>query len=277
MSSVSSNAVIASVIYLALADMDLFVHQSRTQFDEAEIKSLAENMRTHGQLQPGVVWFDPGRNRYIVICGERRYRALKLNGAATMAVTVIEGELSLSRMLEINISENLQRTDLNPIERGQAFLRLKQAANLTAKEVAERLNVTDAMVSRHIALLDLPSSLQAKVISGELPASVASHLVRLDDEEARRELADRYGAGELSRDGVASEVKQRLKGQHSGANASALALRVEGVAVSFKAGKKQPLTLDALLKAIACLQKAIKTISDSKGDIGMLADSFKAI
>jgi ParB family transcriptional regulator, chromosome partitioning protein len=249
------------ILNLALDDIDLFVHQSRTQIDEKELASLSENIRTHGLLQPGVAWFDPGRNRYILICGERRYRALKRIGATSMAVKVIEGGLTQARMLEINISENLQRSSLNPIERGKAFLRLKQLENITGSMVAERLKVSDAMVSRDISLLDLSASLQERVINGALPASVAALIVRLDSDDARRELADKYGAGELTRDGVGSAVKERLGGKRPASRPQRLACKHEGVSISVTAGK--PLTLETVLAVLDHMKKQAKTLIEA--------------
>jgi ParB family transcriptional regulator, chromosome partitioning protein len=249
------------VLNLALDDIDLFVHQSRTQIDEKELVSLSESLKIHGQLQAGVAAFDSGRNRYILICGERRYRALKRIGATTMAVKVIEGELTQARMLEINISENLQRASLNPIERAKAFLRLKQLESITFSEVAERLSVSNAMVSRDISLLDLPASLQERIISGALPASVAAIIVRLDDDDARRELADKYQAGEVTREGVASVVKEKLTGKRSASKSKRIACKHEGISISVTAGK--PLTIESVISAIEHLKKQAKALIEA--------------
>jgi ParB family chromosome partitioning protein len=247
------------VIQLALDQIDLFVHQSRSVIDEKELDWLAENMRANGQLQAGVAAFDSGRQRYILICGERRYRALKRIGAATMDVGVLEGDLSLSRMLEINISENLQRQDLNPIECAKAFHRLKQLEGLTSRQVAERLRISDAKVSRDLSLLDLSPALQVKVISGALPASVASLIVRLEHDDARRELVEKYESGELTREAIASEVKAARAGQKTG-KPSRVAFRHDGISISV-AG--QALTLEAVNAALDQLKKQAKSLIEA--------------
>ena len=165
------------ILDVPLQDIDFFVNQAREGIDEAELRQLADNIKTNGQLQPGVAWYDAGRGRFILLCGERRFRALKtIAGMTTMCVKVLRGTMTPGQMLQINLAENLQRASLDPIERGKAFRRLMQLENLTASEVAARMSVSNAMVSRDLSLLDLPDFLQHKIASGELPSSVGAHI-----------------------------------------------------------------------------------------------------
>src|SRR5271166_6193462 len=122
--------------------------QSREYFDEGELIALAEDIKQNGQLQAGLAMFDAGRGKHVIICGERRWRAIKLAGLPTMAVRVITGNLTLGRMLAINLSENLQRASLNPVEKAKAFRRLAQLEGISSKQVAERMHVSVATVSR---------------------------------------------------------------------------------------------------------------------------------
>ena len=172
-----------------LEDIDTFVNQCREGFDEAEIGWLAADIKQNGLLHPGVCWFDPGRSRLVLVCGERRYRACKIAGLSTMAVRVIRGNLTLAQMLQINLAENLQQAALSPIERAKAFQRMMRLENLTTTEVAARMNVTISMVLRDLSLLELPEWLQHKVATGELPPSVGAHISRIDDDEIRRAFA----------------------------------------------------------------------------------------
>src|SRR4051794_34179957 len=89
--------------HIPLELIDPCVHQSREDFDEAEEISLSENLKDFGQLQAGVAWFDAGRSRFALICGERRFRALRRAGLPTMAVKVIRGNLTPGQMLAINL------------------------------------------------------------------------------------------------------------------------------------------------------------------------------
>lgn len=261
------------IVHVNLHDIDIFPHQSRELFDDKELANLAEDIKRRGLLQPGVAWLDPGRSRHILVCGERRFRALKLAGMATMAVKVIRGPMTQSQLLEINIAENIQRASLNPIERARSFRRMMQLEGITAHDVAARLKISDATVSRDLSLLDLSPLLQQQVAAGELPSSVASTIARMSDEETRRFLADQFASGALTRDGVTAQVNQRLKGSRLAAKVERLACRVEGVAISVS-GRK--LTLETLVKAIDQLRRKAKELPEGS-NLAELARSLKAL
>lgn len=266
----------AEVLHVPLEDFDLFVNQSREIFDPAELHALADNIAANGQLQPGVAWLDPGRNRLVLVCGERRYRALRLAGVATMAVTVLRGPMTQGQMLALNLAENLQRASLNPIERAKGFQRLMQLEDLTASAVAERMNVSNATVSNALALLDLPESLQARVASDVLPASVAVHIARLDDDAIRRNLAEQYEARVLNREGVAREVNRLLKSGRKKGVPSRLSLTLSGLSVSVS-GKPEKWTLENLLAVVGRIGKEAKSLKDQgKTDVAELARVLKA-
>ena len=258
-----ANALPEAILDVPLDDLDVFVNQSRQSFDEAELLGLAENIAAHGLLQPGLAWLDPGRNRLVLICGERRFRALKLAGKTTIAVRVIREALTPGQMLQMNLAENIQRASLNPIEQAFGFRRLMQLEGLNATEVAARMSVSNATVSNALGLLTLPESLQARVAGGELPASVASHLARLGDDETRRDLADQYAAGGLNRDGVAIEVSRRLKSKPKATKSRQARLVVKcggGLAVTITAAR--PLTQSHINSLIARLRQLLKTLPE---------------
>ena len=241
-------------------EIEIFASQSRETFDESELIDLAENIKVNGLLQPGLAWFDEGRGQLILVCGERRLRALKLAGKTMMELKIIRGKRTQAQLLAMNIAENLQRSSLNPIERANAFRRLMQLEDITAREVALRLHVSDATVSRDLLLLDLTPELQAKVACGDLPSSVASSLARLADQETCRFLSEQYAIGALSRDGVAREVSQRLgrKGQGK-PRPSRLSFKLEGgIAVTVSAS--QTPTPDILTKLCEHLKREAKNL-----------------
>jgi ParB family chromosome partitioning protein len=259
-----------------LEDIDLFVNQSREEFDEAELRQLADNIKTNTQLQPGVAWLDPGRGRLVLICGERRYRALKIAGLPTMSLKIIRGNLTQGQMLQMNLAENIQRSSLNPIEKAKAFRRLMQLEDLTASEVASRTNVSNSTVSRDLSLLDLPESLQLKVATGELPASVGAQLARIDDDETRRHLADRYAKGLVTRDSIATEVNGLLKPGQKGEKKPRMAVKIGGLSISVT-GKPDKLSFDNLLSALRRVCRAAETLRDAgKKDVSELAQALKA-
>lgn len=254
-------------VNVPLDDIEIFAGQSREDFDAKELENLAENIKANGQLQPGVAWFDAGRGRLILVCGERRFRAIKIAGLPTMAVKVIRGPMTQAQLLEMNISENIQRSSLHVIERAKAFRRMMQLEGITAKEVAGRLKVSDATVSRDLSLLELPDHLQRQVISGDLPASVASLIVRLDGDDAKRALADRYASGELSRDRVAAEVKASLNGGGSGKSPTPrLSVKLDGVSFTITAAA---ITQELLLKAVEQLQRKLKELPKGTDCLGI--------
>lgn len=252
-----------SVIEVPIPDFDLFVNQAREKFNEVELKQLAENIRQNGLLQPGVAWYDEGRGRLILICGERRYRAIKEAGLPTMAVKVIRGPLTQAQLLEINVSENIQRSSLNPIERAKAFRRLMQLEDITGREVASRLKVSEATVSRDVALLELSPELQAKVSSGELPSSVGATLARLDDDETRRFLADQFTSGIIGRDEVTAAVNSKLKGDRPPrSQPSRLSGRLDG-GVTLSVTCREKLTREVIKRVIEHLQAEAKKLPAS--------------
>ena len=95
----------SEVIDVPVEEIIPFVNQSREIFDEAELLNLSENIKTNGQLQAGIAWFDAGRGKHVLICGERRWRAIMLAGLPTMAVKVIKGNLTPGQMLAINLRD----------------------------------------------------------------------------------------------------------------------------------------------------------------------------
>jgi ParB family chromosome partitioning protein len=262
-----------------LEDIDLFVNQSREDFGEAELRQLADNIKTNGQLQSGVAWLDPGRGRLVLICGERRYRALKIAGLPTMSLKVIRGNLTPGQMLQINLAENIQRSSLNVIERAKAFRRLMQLEDLNASEVASRMNVSNATVSRDLSLLDLPETLQARVASGELPASVASHIARVGDEEVRRSLADQYGGGRLNREGIAAAVNTVLNPDQKDGKPPRprLSVTLGGLSISVTARQADKLSFDSLLAALGRVCREAKSLKEcGKTDVAELVSVLKA-
>lgn len=126
------------------------------------VKDLAESIKEHGILEPLVIAHTPAG--YQIIAGERRWRASKTLGLKRLPVVI--KETTPKGMLEMAIVENVQRTDLNPIERAKAFDRLMNEFNLTNAEIAKRVAKSPAYVSNSLRLLDLPDALKDGLIGG---------------------------------------------------------------------------------------------------------------
>ena len=182
--------------------------QPRTEFDPEAIARLAESLKTHGQIQPISVRWSDDMGRYLIVTGERRWRASIQAGRPTIAAIIIEGERTDSQVLEMQLVENCLREDLQPIEQARAFRNLMNRNGWTAARLAEALQLTGASVTRALALLDLPYTVQDAVASGELAPSVAYEVSKLGDPQAQQEVAARVVAEGLSRAETVEAVRQ---------------------------------------------------------------------
>ena len=171
-------------IDILLIDRNPF--QPRQHFDEAELDQLAASLQTHGLLQPPIVRQIGGR--FQLVAGERRFRAAMRAGWSEIAVHVID--VDDRGMLELAIVENVQREDLNDIEKATAFARYLEIYGGTQEELARRLEMGRSTVANLLRLLDLPPTLKEYVQKGTLTGSHARALLPLD-EHGQHEVAAR--------------------------------------------------------------------------------------
>lgn len=151
--------------------------QPRGVISQESLADLAASIREHGLLEPLVVAHTPAG--YQIVAGERRWRAAKLAGLEV--VPVIIKETSPKGMLEMAIVENVQRTDLNPIERAKAFERLMTEFSLSVGEVAERVGKSSPFVSNTMRLMALPDAIKDGLISGLITEGHARALAGIPD------------------------------------------------------------------------------------------------
>ncbi|MGB9706813.1 MAG: ParB/RepB/Spo0J family partition protein [Microgenomates group bacterium] len=151
--------------------------QPRGLITPESLTDLVQSIREHGILEPLVVAKTPAG--YQIIAGERRWRAAKIVGLKT--VPAIIKETTPSGMLEMALVENVQREDLNPIERAQAFRRLKEEFGLGTKEIAKRIGKSSAYVSNSLRLLTLPDALKDGLLSGMITEGHARALAAIQD------------------------------------------------------------------------------------------------
>ncbi len=151
--------------------------QPRGLITPESLSELAESVRTHGVLEPIVVAKTPAG--YQIIAGERRWRASKVVGLPK--VPVIIRETTPQGMFEMAIVENVQRIDLNPLERAQAYKRLMDEFGLANQEIAERVSKSPAYISNTIRLLTLPDALKDAIMSGATSEGHARALTALED------------------------------------------------------------------------------------------------
>jgi len=182
------------ILSLALDQVHRSPHQPRHDFDEAALEELAASIRANGVLQPIIV--RPAAVGYEIVAGERRARAAKLAGLA--AVPAIVRRYTDEDTLVLSLVENIQRADLNAIDRASAYRRLVSHLNVTQDEVARRLGLDASSVSNMIRLLDLPPEVQDLVRGGALSMGHARAILGLKDEIDRIHLAERVIREELS-------------------------------------------------------------------------------
>jgi len=169
--------------------------QTRTVFDEAKLAELAASITASGVVQPIVVRHGKD-GRFTLITGERRWLASKIAGKPT--VPAIVREVSNLQAMEMTIVENLQRTDLNPMEQAHAFDRLSHDFHMTQAQMAERTGKDRATVSNFLRLLKLPEAIQKLVEAGELSFGHARALLALESAEAITAAAQKVQALSLS-------------------------------------------------------------------------------
>src|SRR5512132_2537827 len=168
--------------------------QPRSTFSDEPLEALATSIREVGVLQPIVVRY--AADGFELIAGERRLRAAKLAGLATIPAVIRESDDAES--LREALIENIHREDLNPIELAEAFRELLEELELKQETLAERLGVSRSHVANTVRLLGLPADVQQLLAQGRIQAGHGRALLALGDGEAQRSLALRAAAEELS-------------------------------------------------------------------------------
>lgn len=183
--------------------------QPRTEFDEEEIQRLASSIRNTGQLHPIRVRWQEEYQKWIIVTGERRWRATQAAGLAHIDCYFHDDEITPSEILEQQLVENLLRQDLSPMDEARGYAALMKLNDWNGKQVSEALRVSPSKVSRALALLELPAEVHEKVESGVIPRKSAYELTKLKNESAQRSLADQASTGSLTYKKAVGEVRQR--------------------------------------------------------------------
>jgi ParB family chromosome partitioning protein len=169
--------------------------QPRTRFDDDTIATLAASIREVGILQPLVVR-RAGDGRYELIAGERRLRAAKAAGLASVPIVLRDSEDA--DLLREALIENIHREDLNPIEQAEAFKALLGELGLKQEELADRVGVSRSHIANTIRLLALPLDVQQLLADDKITAGHARAVLSLGDKDAMSSLATRVAAEDLS-------------------------------------------------------------------------------
>lgn len=188
----ASNA--ASETKLPIEDIVPNPNQPRIHFNETELRELSESIQEHGVLQPLLV--RKHGNGYEIIAGERRYQASKLAGLEELPVII--KDVNDEEMLALTLIENLQRSDLNPVEEAKGYRQLIDASGMTQEALSKAVSKSRSAITNSLRLLDLPEVVQQMIFEGKLTAGHARAILAVPYEDARIRLAEKVVAEGLS-------------------------------------------------------------------------------
>lgn len=172
---------------IALNDIKANREQPRKSFDNEKILELSQSIKTHGIIQPLIL--KKKDNFYIIIAGERRWRAAKLAGLKEVPAIIMD--ITDKELLELSLIENIQREDLNPIEEGKAFKKLLEDFNLTQESLSETLAKSRTSITNTMRLLNLDDRVQEYIIDGVISEGHGRTLLGLKEKNLQYELAQK--------------------------------------------------------------------------------------
>jgi len=192
-------AAATSTLHIGLLDPN--PHQPRQVMDSGALEHLKESIREHGILQPIMV--RPHGPRYQIVAGERRFRAAQAIGLTEVPVVV--REVPDDQMLEVALIENLQRQDLDPIEKAQSFRSYLDTTAQTQEQAAKRLGLDRSTIANMVRLLELPEPVQGLLRTGQVAMGHARAILGLGDKRRQVDLAER-----VAREGLSVRQVERL-------------------------------------------------------------------
>lgn len=192
--SAASASNVASETKLPIEDIVPNPNQPRIHFNETELRELSESIQEHGVLQPLLV--RKHGNGYEIIAGERRYQASKLAGLEELPVII--KDVNDEEMLALALIENLQRSDLNPVEEAKGYRQLIDASGMTQEALSKAVSKSRSAITNSLRLLDLPELVQQMIFEGKLTAGHARAILAVPYEDARIRLAEKVVAEGLS-------------------------------------------------------------------------------
>ncbi|SMP75307.1 chromosome partitioning protein, ParB family [Neorhodopirellula lusitana] len=194
---------------LPIDDIQPNPFQPRREFNPEEIASLAESLKNHQQLQPVLVRIVDGK--YQLISGERRLRATIHAGLKTIRAEVREADDRL--VAELAIIENLQRKDLNPIEKAMSFKRYIDEHKCKQDDLARRLSIDRSTIANLMRLLELPESILEMLTAGEISAGHARALLPIGEEQVQLTMAKRIADESMSVRATEGAVSELLRAE----------------------------------------------------------------
>jgi ParB family chromosome partitioning protein len=172
--------------------------QIRLDFDDEAIENLALSLKSEGQLVALLAFRDDVRQKFVILDGERRYRAAQRAGLKELKAEVWPFRPSPDEILMMQLSIDQMRENLNPVEQAAAYRKVMEANGWNASELANRIHVAHTTITRATSLLELPDDLQALVRSRELPVALAREVARVTDPELRNRIWAKVKQGDLN-------------------------------------------------------------------------------
>ena len=198
------------VVELNMGLIDINPNQPRKNFDPTALNELASSIKIHGVIQPILV--TPRNNRYMIVAGERRFRASKL--AEMKSIKAIIKDLDDKSVKEIALLENIQRQDLNPIETARALKELGEAYGWTQEALADRLGKSRSVIANTLRLLTLCPEVIDLIEKGKLSAGHARSLVVVTNPDVQLKLAEQVINNKLTVRDMENAVKELNKKLH---------------------------------------------------------------
>ena len=194
----------SDIVEIRLDEIRSNPYQPRKTFDEESLKELAESIKEHGVVQPVIV--KKSIKGYELVAGERRTKASKIAGKTT--IPAIIRDFNDEEMMEIALIENIQRENLNPIEEALAYENIIKSTGMTQEKIAQKFGKSRSYVTNMLGLLNLPVETKKLVEKGDISASHARVLSKMDDEKKINEIAKKVVNDKINVREIEELVKQ---------------------------------------------------------------------
>lgn len=206
-----------STLYISINEIKSDKDQPRKSFDSEKIAELTESIKTHGIIQP-LILRKIDNNQYIIVAGERRWRAAKIAGLKEVPAIIMD--LTESEILEISLIENIQRQDLNPIEEAIAYKKLIDDFKMTHEELSKRIGKSRTSITNTMRLINLDDRVQQYIIEGVISEGHGRALLGIKDFEIQYELAQQVIDEKLSVRELEKIIRRIIEPNNRNSNSS---------------------------------------------------------
>jgi ParB/RepB/Spo0J family partition protein len=210
--------------------------QIREEFDPTALEELANSIKELGQQQPCTVYWCDEEQAFVLVAGERRFRAAAMAGKPDLKCSVLPQKPTAAEHHELQLIENVQREDLNPVEEAKAYQKFIDDFGYTQSQIAKKTGISQGAISRALKLMQLPDEIRDELVQQNAPRRLAEALARLDTIEEQREMLEQSHAGILTVEEARQKTSKR--GPRPTTNKQTRVKKARGI--DFKAtGKKK--------------------------------------